>query len=540
MTNIYINENINKTFQPFVTNDSKANPSYTKKEDKSLLHTLNTLENDTYERLKQKKRKITGLIAIGSTATLAAIAFIAIATGKSQKISKKMLTLFGGVESKFADVKDKHIHKILTTTFGFFDRFAKVFTNSSPIKDYTLHQVLGQTKITRNIRTFLSNIFTKENKNSVLKSLKTSKESYNEFISSVEKAVGSSPSSIKETEKFKEMEQLLAKAKETPEFLSEKHFNENYSTMEKDMCFLNNQMSLKRLFSKEALQGFVPESILAERRAKYVEALIDKKNNISCSFADMSQYARIRLDDTNIIIYSIKDSKLQKNLRNCSLTLDNSLKNYVKQASDKSTRDPNLKLIQNNIKTFKEEVDSLASSDIKDKLLLHIDEYENLFKDHKPGVVQDIRMLAGEVWGDKSEFDLNIKKKATAHSKDLNVSLTRTINMFDKQRDITLGSGPADVLGLLSPIVLFGVALSKDDTKDKRVGTSLELGIPIIGGVLVYLRTLALQFNGVKALATSTGAAILLNVAGSLIYKKYMAHQELARKKESESTPQQL
>jgi hypothetical protein len=39
------------------------------------------------------------LIAIGSTASLAAIAFIAVVTGKSQKISKKMQNLFGGVES---------------------------------------------------------------------------------------------------------------------------------------------------------------------------------------------------------------------------------------------------------------------------------------------------------------------------------------------------------------------------------------------------------------------------------------------------------
>jgi hypothetical protein len=110
--------------------------------------------------------------------------------------------------------------------------------------------------------------------------------------------------------------------------------------------------------------------------------------------------------------------------------------------------------------------------------------------------------------------------------------------MFDKQRDITLGSGPADVLGMLSPLALFGIALGNADSKDKKVGTSLELGIPLIGGMLVYLRTLALQFNGVKGLATTVGTGVLLNLAGSIVYKKYIAAQEVARKRERESIPQ--
>ena len=350
------------------------------------------------------------------------------------------------------------------------------------------------------------------------------------------------PSLIKDAEGFAELKNKMREAKNTPDFLLPSTFEENYALMQKDMDFLSKEISFKRLFSKEALQGFVPQSILLERRGKYAKGLIDKKNNISSSFKEMSEYAQDKLDDTNILIYSIKDPKLQKKLRDCSLKLNDSLKKYVKDAPDKKTRDPNWGLIQNNVKNFKAEVNILAPTDIKDKLMMHIDEYENLFANHKPGVIQDIRVLAGQVWGDKSEFDLNIKKKATVHSKDLNLALNRTINMFDKERDIVLGSGPADVLGLLSPVAIFGWTLYKDDSKDKKIGTSLELGIPIVGGMLVYLRTLALQYNGVKALATSAGVGVLLNLAGGLVYKKYMANQELAKQKEreGESTPQRL
>lgn len=543
MSDIYFNENKNKPFEPFVIMDNKDNLPKQKRETKSVLQTLNNLENDTYERLRRKKRQTNSLIAIGGSATLAAVVFIAVITGKSQKLSKKMQHLFGGVESKFADVKDRHLHKLLTTSFGVFDRFGKVITNSSPIKDWAIYKALDKTKATRNIRDYVSDIYTKENRNSVTKSLEKSQESYTDFIKTVENAINQSeknPSLINNKEEFNKLKQEYNNAKNTPTFLATKTFEENYSIMQNDMDFLSKEITFKKLFSKEALQGFVPQSILVERRAKYVKKLIDEKNVISCSFVDMRDYARSKLDDTNIFIYSIKDPAIQKKLRDCSLNLDDSLKKYVKNSSDKESRDAHAETVRANIQKFKEEVSLLPSTDIKDKLSVHMDEYENLFKEYKKGIVQEIRTAAGDAWGNGSNFDKAIKEKATIHSKDLNLALTRTINMFDKQRDIALGSGPADVIGLLTPIVICGWSLNKKETKEEKIGVALEAGIPIVGGVLVYLRTLALQYNGVKALATSAGVGILLNLAGSMVYKKYMSNQELAKKKEKESTPQQL
>lgn len=540
MSNINVTDNTNQTFQPFVSADDRGTSPYVKKENNKS--TLRTLQEDTYETLKKKQRRINSLIAIGSTATIAAIAFIAVITGKSQRLSKKMMHLFGGVESKFSNVKDKHLHKILTTTFGVFEKFGKIVTNSSPIKDYTLHQALGKTKVTRRFRDFATNIFTTENKKSVNKSLLKSRESYNIFISSVEKAIKQSemdPSLVKDKAEFQNLKQKMQDVRNTPHFLLPKCFEDAQSTMQNDMEFLSQEITLKRLFSKESLQGFVPESILAEKRSKYAKTLFDSKNSISYSFEDLSEYARTKLDETNLIIYSIKDANIQKKLRDCSINLDKSLKKYVKDSSSKESRSPNLNLIKNNFETFKKEVDLLVDSDIKKKLTVHINEYEDLFKQHNPGHLEEIRVLAGKAWGDKSEFDINIKKSGDNHKKDLNLSLTRMINMFDKQRDITLGSGPADLLGMLSPLVLFAVALGNADSKDKKIGTSLELGIPLIGGMLVYLRTLALQYNGVKALATSVGTGVLLNLAGSIIYKKYMAIQESSRERERASTLQQ-
>lgn len=543
--NIYLNDNANKTFQTFVAADNKGGTSSAPNRDTNPNLNQN-LQQDTYEKpiAKEKKKRnyLNNLIKMGTTATVIGLIFTAMIKGHSQKISKKIQSVFGGVESKLANVKDKHLHKILTTSFGVLEKFAKIITNSSSQKDYSVHKALGLTKITTKFRDFISVFFTNENKNSVLKSFKQSRESHNDFITSVEEAIKKSeenPALIIDHSKFKRMKELFTRAKAVPDFITGKEpFEDTCKEMNEAMDFLAEKITLKRLFSKEIFQGFIAENILLERRAKYAKRLFGSKNAISCSFEDLSEYAKGRIADTNLLIYSIKDAKLQQKLRDASLRLEESLKSALKSSASGKSLPEHKTLVKENIANLEREVEQLASSDAKDKLMVHINEYKNLFEGDTPGILQDIRILAADVWGDKSKFDLNIKEKGTQYGKDLNLSLTRVINMFDKQRDITLGSAPADVVGWTIPIVGFGLALNQSDTNDQKIEKSLELGIPLLGGLAVYYRSLKLQINGVGALTTSFGTAFLLNYIGSLAYKEYRKMNE-AKKNESIPTPQQ-
>lgn len=556
--NMYVNENVNKAFQPVAIANSNGNSPCENNEKNqtkspfSTLTSLHSLQDDTYERIRKKKKRLTNLIAIGGTATAVGVAAIALFMGRSQGLAKKFRQVFGGVESKFANVKNKHLHKALVTGFGVFEKFGKIMTNSTPMKDYTLHKAMEKTAVTRSIRDSISKFFTNENRNSVSKSLQKSKKSYNEFITVVQNAINETETnkgllkkSPEAEAKYKELKDLVSgKAQGAAEFFTEGHFEKTHKGMMEDMDYLSQEMSFKRLFSQEALQGFVPESILAERRSKYAKELFHKKNQLSFSYQDVALYAKSSLDDVNMLVYSIKNAKTQKTLKECSVNLENSLKHFSKDSINKDNREANAQAVRNCIQKFKDEVSILSDNNsAKQKMMVHMNEYEDLFKEDKPGVIQQIRMLAGDVWGDQSKFDLAIKEKADIHRKDLKVSLNRMINMFDKQRDITIGSGPADVLGLLMPVAAFGYAFHKADSKDKKVGTSLELGIPLVGAYAVYYKALKLQFNGVKALATSTGAALLLNLLGETIYKQYAKNKEKARLKaiqEQQSTPQQL
>ncbi|MDD3419915.1 MAG: hypothetical protein PHE78_04875 [Candidatus Gastranaerophilales bacterium] len=534
MNNINSNYNVNNT-------NNSPSQSFGQGYLANLHYNLKNKESyDEYIARKKQQHKRNLITVIGSSAAVLGAGFIFLMTGRSQNISKKIQNMSAVFSSKWNNGKNKHLHKFLTVMAGGFDRFAKVITNSTPIKDYFVFKLMDRTAFTRKLRDGISRLYTKENISSVQKSRKQAVSSYRGLISTVEDAIGESelnPSLIRNKEKSKELKELLVRTKNVPEFLSGSNFKNAYSRMENDMDYLSQEISMKRLRSKEVFEGFVPETILMDRREKYAKGLFESKNKVSCTFSDLSEYAREKLNTSNILIYSIKDLETQRNLRNASIQLDNSLKHFVRDSVNKANRSENRKAVQEAINKYKLAIDSVPSGGVKEKLLKQIDECDEVFSNKDMGILQQIRVLAGDAWGDKSHFDLKVKKAARKSHKDLNLSLTRMVNMFDKQRDITLGSGPTDVFGLLSPLAVYGYFMAKDKTKEERVGTSLELGVPIVGGTGIYLWTLAKQYNGVRAFATSLGTGIILNTIGSEIFKRYKASVD---KKKALKNPEQV
>lgn len=516
---INFNDSTNKVSYAFGAKGQKKHPSLNGQNNTDN----SSVQNDSYQNSPRKPRK--GLWALGVSAASLALGFIVVGTGNSQNLSKRLQKAFVGMRSNIDKVKNKYLHKVLTHIASGLDRTARVITNSSPIKDYLLIIAMEKTEPTRRLLGKISAMFTKENKTSVLKSIDKSKRSYTDLITILESAVAKSqkdPSIVKNQEKLQEMIALLEQSRKMPDILLPHGFDETFAEMQKDMGFLRSEITFKKLVSKEALQGFVPQDILMQRRIRYAKKLCDAKNKVSCEFKDIGECAGEKTLDTNVLIYSIKDVAAQKRLKEGFLRFSSLLSTYATDCSKKEGRDQALRNIQGSIADFRREVETLSSSDIKEKLMLQTEEYSNLFQPYELGTVQKLRVLAGEAWGDGSNLDKEIKQAGVKCSKDMNLTLTRLTNMFDKQRDIVLGSGPGDLLGLTIPAVIFGMELKKDKTNDERVGTSLELGIPLLGGSLVYLKTLALQFNGFKALATSFASGYVMNLIGRKVYQKYM------------------
>lgn len=550
MTNNISNEKFNNgTFQPFIQRDNQGYSSYIQ-----LKNNYPTQENDSFiyqtPEQRNKKRKHSKLtVAFQTLGVVGAVAVIGFSVNKSKIISNQLKKWALDFKIKYSDVRNKHLHKFIALATGAFDRMARVITNTSTIKDYSVHKILGKTETTRKFRDNVARWFTNQNKSSVIAAIKKSRESNIEFTSAVSSAINKTEEAIasgnlnilnpKYRENIDSFDHPLIKLrnfmdrleKQSHPFLRTDNVEKHFNSMQKDMAYLSEQMHPKRLISKEAAQGFVAEDILEERRMNFVKVILDEKNDVSNTFDDIANYAKDRISDTNALIYQFKDPNMQKELREASVEFEKCVKTYAKDAHTSSDRPAVTRNVQKKIAVLREKAERLPDNKSKEKLLHHIKEYEDMFKSDTKGIVQEIRELAGQIWGKDSEFDKNIKKAANVHIKDLNKSFSCLVNMFDKQRDITLGSGAADLISLTVPVITYLIALSKDDTKEKKVGTSLELGIPILGGAGVYAYSLVEQLNGFKALAVSVGVGAILNLIGSTIYKQYKYHRAIENEK---------
>lgn len=112
-------------------------------------------------------------------------------------------------------------------------------------------------------------------------------------------------------------------------------------------------------------------------------------------------------------------------------------------------------------------------------------------------------------------------KKSLDYSTDLEGD-----KLFDKIRDIKIGSAPTEMLGLVASLGVIGWGLTKADNKDERISVALKYGVPAVGATAVSL------YSTVRLVAG--GKAILLGLISGLAINKLGAVLDNARKKYNE------
>jgi len=91
--------------------------------------------------------------------------------------------------------------------------------------------------------------------------------------------------------------------------------------------------------------------------------------------------------------------------------------------------------------------------------------------------------------------------------------------MFDKLRDLEIGSAPTDILTILISSVMIIRALGKTKNPDERDTIMLKSGIPVAGAILVSLVSATRLISGTKSLVLGIISGIILNRIGSAIAK---------------------
>jgi len=117
------------------------------------------------------------------------------------------------------------------------------------------------------------------------------------------------------------------------------------------------------------------------------------------------------------------------------------------------------------------------------------------------------------------------KKDCDALQKSVNKSLKSFTNatelehekLFDKIRDLKLGSAPHDVLAFLASLGFIGWGVSKSENKDERISVTLKYAIPALFGVAMAIGcTVGLIASG-PSLLIGLASTIPINMIGKAI-----------------------
>ena len=76
----------------------------------------------------------------------------------------------------------------------------------------------------------------------------------------------------------------------------------------------------------------------------------------------------------------------------------------------------------------------------------------------------------------------SIKKSVAAFDRSFKLEMGE---MFDKLRDLEIGSAPTDIMTILISSAMIIRALEKSNNKEERSSIMLKSGIPVIGAISV-------------------------------------------------------
>lgn len=141
--------------------------------------------------------------------------------------------------------------------------------------------------------------------------------------------------------------------------------------------------------------------------------------------------------------------------------------------------------------------------------------------------VEELLAIYKQSLGGKEYLKIETLSKKLVKSLDVAVG-TETDKLFDKIRDLRLGSAPADIASILLSIATITYGLAQAENSDERASVALKAGIPILGGMFISLYcTVAL---------ISAGPSLIIGAISGLAISKLGEILDKMRKDKNAST----
>lgn len=154
----------------------------------------------------------------------------------------------------------------------------------------------------------------------------------------------------------------------------------------------------------------------------------------------------------------------------------------------------------------------------------------DILSSNKKGYTEELKDILVNLFG-KDAYDKELRGVTRGAVKNLTKAVKfEGDDLFDKVRDIKIGSAPTDFYTLFMATGGMGIYLAQADTKEERTSVSLTKGVPILMTILMSMYTAAKGITAVKGLGYSAISGILANKIGKEISKEYLKKHEVDEK----------
>lgn len=150
---------------------------------------------------------------------------------------------------------------------------------------------------------------------------------------------------------------------------------------------------------------------------------------------------------------------------------------------------------------------------------------QTLLSKRKKGELEEILTIYRKILPDNEYQALKKTSEKAAASLAKSVDI-ETDKLFDKIRDLQIGSAPVDLLGVLTSAGVIGFGLTKADDKDQRISVALKYGIPAVGAIAISLYCTVGLISGGASLAIGLLSGIAINKLGEFADEQRKKYQK--------------
>ena len=471
------------------------------------------------ETKPQKKKRIKDMVILGfgASSLMLAGAFIFLTTGSSNKLLKNIKNGFKEIKELAVD-KDTHFRfeKVINTAYNGINKLLNISANFTPIKDTIFRKFMFKLPNDMGKKPWqkITDIYSNINVNTTRRTLTEANDKVNRVLDWINFNGEKLPEETRQ--QLIELSDSLHKTK-SGYF---KGFDSRVEQMHKSMHAMRDRLSLKEIF-KRMKDGLSTDSLLEETSdiSNYFRPIETKIETISNNIPQLCKALIEQINKSKEQMYKIEDKNLRIQIREYLKTIIKELNEYKKMDNiGRNTKEEQIKQLIQKYQSFLRENKQYELLGSADDILASFNDIPN-----KKGIIEKMRIIIRD--SELSEQDkLSFKKVCDNARNSLYDSIKSEHNMFDKDKEIVVGNGPTDLLGLIAPFALLGGQLASNKTKEEKVGITLEAGAPLIGGVATYLYAMARQLSGVAALITSVITGATLNLIGSGLFKAYQNH----------------